>query len=147
MGAERQKSRMPPLGALLVIIAFVVLVPFYHWGYVDIRNWQTGGSPAAELDGPYFLAIVAFRTVGAMTLAGLLLAVRRPSAIWVTIVAAWLAGPPLTFLFTGILMLSITGGQTSLPPGWNPVFWSAVFPLLVTVCLLLPRRVREHYGI
>jgi hypothetical protein len=139
-------SRRPPAAALAVSVSLLVLVPLYQWMQVGIREWAYGGSIAAELDAPYFAAVVALRSVGAILLAGLLLAVRKSAALWVVIVATWLTGPPLTFLFGGIFALSASLGQRSVPEGWTFLLWSFAFPLFVTACLLGSRRVRQHYG-
>ena len=140
-------SRRPPAAALIVSVSLLVLVPLYQWMQVDIRDWAYGGSIAAELDAPYFAGVVALRTVGAILLAGLLLAVRKSAVLWVVIVATWLTGPPLTFLFMGIYALSVSSGQRSVPENWASLLWSScAFPLFVTACLLGSRRVRKHFG-
>jgi hypothetical protein len=140
-------TRRPPAAALIVIASLLVLVPLYQWERVGLREWGYGGSLAAELDAPYFMGVVLLRAVGAIVLAGLLLVVRKPAALWVAIVAIWLSGPPLTYLLVGIFLLAASGGQRSIPASWAFLGWSVVFPLFVTACLLGSQRVRQHYGI
>ena len=150
MAAERKgitRSRLPPAAALLVISGYLILVPLYQWTRIGLRDWGYGGSPAAELDRPYFWALVLFRTVGAFLLAALLWFVRRPTAVWLAVAATWMAGPPLTFMFVGITLLAASAGQSSVPDDWALLKWAFVFPLLVTIGLLGPSSVRKHYGL
>jgi len=141
-----EKTR-PPISVIAVIVALALLVPLYHMAEISGRNWSYGASEAASLDGPYFWAVVIFRTLGALILAGLLWRVRSPTAIWVTIVACWLSGPPITFLLSGIFLLSASLAANSVPENWRFLGYSCVFPFLVTICLLAPNTVRRHYGL
>ena len=96
--AACRASRMPPGAVWAVAAGFILLVPFYQWTEIGLRDWRHGGSPAAALEAPYFWAVTALRTGGAIALGLLLLMLRRPAVPWVAIAATWLAGPPLTFM-------------------------------------------------
>jgi hypothetical protein len=136
----------PPV--LVVVFALVVVVPFGSWVLVGLRDWTHSGSPAAELDAPYFWGVLLLRLSGAFVLAFLLLWFRTPASIWITGTSVWLAGPPLQMLLTGIEVLAASGGQRSLPtfPLDILVRWS-VGPATITFCLLAFRSSRDAYGI
>jgi hypothetical protein len=142
----RLLSNRPPAAATVVAVSLLVLVPLYQWVQLDLREWGYGGSPAAYLEAPYFFGVVAVRVVGSIALAALLFAVRKAATLWVVVVATWLAGPPLTFLFVGVHLLAVSRGAGSVPERWTFLGWSFLFPLFVTLCLLGSRRVRQHYG-
>jgi hypothetical protein len=150
MSANDPKSgrRIPPPPVLVAIAALVIVVPVGSWTLVGLREWRHGGSPAAELEAPYFWGVLLFRLAGAFLLASLLCFRRTSASIWITVTSVWLAGPPLQMLLTGIELLSASSGQQSLPtaPLGILMFWS-VGPAMITVCLLAFRSSREAYGL
>jgi len=78
----------------------------------------------------------------------LLLSRRRPAAVAITITALWLAGPPVTFLWIGIVTLAESAGQSSWAGGpLDGIGRAILFPSLVTALLLGPPSVRRAYGI
>jgi hypothetical protein len=138
-----------PFPAAMVVLTMFFLVPAGMYAWAGIRDWQMGGSPAAALTERFFWGIAFGRTVGAMLLAILLLYCRRPAAVAVTITAVWLAGPPLDFLWVGIVVLAVSAGQASWGGG-DMLGWIArvsLLPSVVTAALLIPRSVRRAFGI
>ena len=140
--------RIPPPPVLVAIAALVVLVPLGSWTLVGLREWSHGGSPAAELEAPYFWGVLLFRLVGAFFLASLLCFHRGPASIWITVTSLWLAGPPLQILLTGIEVLGASSGQRSLPTApLQILLWWSLGPAMLTFCLLAFRSSREAYGL
>lgn len=143
-----RRLMMLPIPAIMVVVTLALLIPtgvYFEW---SIREWQIGGSPAALLTERFFWGVWLFRGVGAVGLAVLLLYWRRPGAIAVTITAAWLAGPPLTFLLKGIVLLAASAGQSSWSGGWfDWILPAALLPTLITAGLLIPRSVRGAFAI
>jgi hypothetical protein len=113
MEGPLRRLMMLPVPAILVVVTLALFIPagvYFEW---SIREWQIGGSPAALLTERFFWCVWLLRGVGAVVLAVLLLYWRRPGALAVTITASWLAGPPLTFLLKGIMLLAASAGQSS----------------------------------
>lgn len=137
-----------PLAATAVVLSLAVLVPLSVYALFSMREWQEAGAPMHALTEPFFWTVGVSRSVGAVLLAFLLLYWRHPAAVAVTITAVWLAGPPVTFLYRGIVILAASAGQSSWAGG--PLDWlgsAALFPTLVTAALLVPRNVRRAFGI
>ncbi|HEY0311627.1 MAG TPA: hypothetical protein VGC56_03950 [Allosphingosinicella sp.] len=138
----------PPVPVLAVIVGLLVLVPLGSWLLVALRDWGYGGSPAAVLDGPYLWGVLLLRLAGAVLLALLLVFVRKPASVWIAVTSLWLAGPPLQMLLTGIVLLSASAGQQSLPPfPLRLLLWWSIGPAVATLCLLGFRSSRKAYGI
>lgn len=97
----KSSRRIPPPAVLVAVAALVILVPLGSWALVGLREWSHGGSPAAELEAPYFWGVMLFRLAGAFLLAALLCFCRTSASIWITVTSVWLAGPPLQMLLTG----------------------------------------------
>ncbi|MDH4745536.1 hypothetical protein OMP43_16050 [Sphingomonas sp. CBMAI 2297] len=140
--------RSLPFPAKAVVLSLGLLVPFYAYALHSVREWQSGGSPAAALTAPYFWAIMSGRAAGAIALAVLLLYRRRPTSVAVTVTAVWLCGPPLTFLWRGIEVLAVSGGRASWagdPVSW--IMYAGLLPACITLALLVPKSVRAEFGL
>jgi hypothetical protein len=141
-------ARTPPRPVILVLIGLLIFVPLASWVWADLREFAYGGSPAAELVGPYFWGVLLFRLFGAIFLACLLWFVRKPASIWITTTSVWLAGPPLQMLLTGIFILARTGAQRStIDDPLKAVLVLSIGPAIVTWLLLAFRSSRKAYGL
>jgi len=137
-----------PVPARLVVLSLIVLPAAHLYLSESIREWQLEGSPAYTLTERFFWGLGLGRALGALLMAAMLLYWRHPASVAVTITTVWLAGPPLTFFWRGIVVLSASAGQSS----WagDPLRWlvpSAAFPILVTAALLAPLSVRRAYAV
>jgi hypothetical protein len=139
---------MLPVAARIVVLSLLLLPPISLYVSADLRDWAMAGSPAYSLTGRFFWTLGVGRIAGAVLLATLLLYWRRPASLATTITAVWMAGPPLTFLWRGIMALAASLGQSSWAGG--PLSWlvpAAIFPVFVTTVLLVPKSVRRAYAI
>jgi hypothetical protein len=139
---------MLPVAARVVVLALLLLPSISLYVSADLRQWAIAGSPAYSLTERFFWALGIGRILGALLLATLLLYWRRPASLATTITAVWMAGPPLTFLWKGIVALAASLGQSS----WagDPLSWlvpAVVFPAFVTLILLVPVSVRRAYAV
>jgi len=147
MHITRGRNITPPFPATMVIVSLAVFVPLSAYVCHGLRVWQFGDSPAFALTEPYFIGIWIGRTTGAVALAILLLFWRHPLAIAATLIAIWLAGPPLTLMFSGLEILAISGGQAAWPPHpLSAIAPATLFAILITAALLIPRSVRQAYN-
>jgi hypothetical protein len=120
-------------------------VPLFYWVGADLRDLQYGNSRAAALTAPFFWAVLMFRVTGALVLTYMLVSSRKSHIPWVVVIATWLAGPPISFLVSGIETLSVSLAQASTPSSWSALVWSLALPMLVTTCLFGSKKARRHY--
>ena len=137
-----------PAPAIMVVLTLAVLVPAGVYFEIVIWRCQSAVSPADLLTARFFWAVWLGRGVGAVALSIMLLYWRSAAAIAVTITGIWLAGPPLTFLLRGMMLLAVSAGQSSWSGGI--LDWAvppALLPSLITAGLLIPRSVRQAFDV
>jgi hypothetical protein len=113
MGDPLQRLMMLPVPARIVVLSLLLLPPASLYVSAELRDWALAGSPAYPLTDRFFWALGAGRMLGAVLLAILLLYWRRPASLATAITTVWMAGPPLTFLWRGIVVLAASLGQSS----------------------------------